>query len=423
MRMCQINVMQNISSQMTIFLTIVALVSGFVYPSLSAYTAVYVAIGAMFAGFVLHGHVSAKMIATPPYMLVFGSFALYMIFEPFRWNGIDNLIILAVFVPVAASVGLAALLHVEPRLNSSFLLGCLCLAGSLGAFFVAVNDIFILNLPRAGGGNNPIHFADLTVTIGFLSIIGIFGIRSPWRFIFFVGPILASASAMLSGTRGVVMTIIVLSVILTLTFSIWQRSIRPVLVVSAVLLVIIVSAIAVKPQVIARAQDGWQQSIVTAHHLLFDKDTGEKPDGVDNSTDYRISMMRSAWSAFLDSPIFGHGAGQIIPATRPYYPERNSGIGAHLHSDIADFMVAGGIVGLLSYLALLAAPFATIWMAQNTAQQRMLFVGAVVLSGTYFCNGLTNAVFGLLPQSTLFGMALASLVVLAQNNTNSIELT
>lgn len=405
--------MQNTSSQVSLFLAITALVSGLIYPPMAAYLAVYVTLGAMLIAVGLHWHEIGHVISKPPYVLVVGASVLYLLTEPFRWQGPDDLVILAVFFPTVVGVGLATLLRTKAAFTTPLMLGSLCLVGAASGCVVALNDIFVLGLDRAGGGNNPIHFAGLTVTLGFMSLVGSFGTKSIWRFVFLAGPVLAAIAVLLSGTRGAVMTILLVTTMLAVAFCFWQRSVKPILLAATILVVVSAVGFVLEPNLAARAEKGFSQSIAAAQALLFATDAGEIPAGVDLSTDVRIAMIRSAWQAFLEAPFFGHGAGQIITATRPYYPERYSFIDAHLHSDMADLMVAGGIVGILSYLALLLAPIATFWMTRDKQSQKVLVVGAICLSGTFFGTGMTNAVFGVLPQSTLFGVLLAWLVAFA----------
>jgi O-antigen ligase len=348
--LCQISRMQSLPSQTVLFLAAITLVAGLIFPPMSAYTAVYVTLAALVCGIILCWRDIAHLLAMRSFMVVLYGFVLYLLTEPFRWHGPDDLLILAVFLPVLLAGGLVLLLCAEPRLATPFILAALCLTGALGAFFVALNDVLVLNIGRAGGGNNPIHFADLTVTLGFMVLIGLFVTKSAWRFVFLAGPLLAVAVALLSGTRGAVMTILLVSMLLVVVFSIWQRSVRPALFVLATFVIIGAAGFALRPDTITRAEDGLRQSIAATNILLFDQENGEAPVGIDASTDVRVIMIRSAWQAFLDAPVFGHGAGQIIDATRPYFPERHKDIGAHLHADWADFLVAGGLVGFGAYL-------------------------------------------------------------------------
>ena len=41
-------------------------------------------------------------------------------------------------------------------------------------------------------------------------------------------------------------------------------------------------------------------------------------------------------------------------------------------------------------------------------------MGAVVLAGSYFTLGLTNALFGILPQTVLFGVLLAAIIAMGR---------
>ena len=139
--------------------------------------------------------------------------------------------------------------------------------------------------------------------------------------------------------------------------------------------------------------------------------TGSTTDGAIGE---RLYMYLSAWNALLASPWHGYGmidfttsAAQFAPPGPGYPPS------SHLHNDIADFAVIGGMLGLLSYVLLLVAPLAGGLATRGRNRPAAIYLGAVAGVG-YFSMGLTNAMFGILTQTVVYGVILALIAALAQ---------
>ena len=99
----------------------------------------------------------------------------------------------------------------------------------------------------------------------------------------------------------------------------------------------------------------------------------------------------------------------VAPYMPPQYDYAPSG---HLHNDIADFAVIGGALGLACYGLLLAAPVAGGLSARGPNRAMILYLGVVTSLG-YFTMGLTNAMFGILTQTVLYGVILSLMATLA----------
>ncbi|UXN74144.1 hypothetical protein N8D56_02340 [Devosia sp. A8/3-2] len=84
----------------------------------------------------------------------------------------------------------------------------------------------------------------------------------------------------------------------------------------------------------------------------------------------------------------------------------------HLHNDIADFAVAGGLFGLLAYGLFLFAPVVGALGAHGPLRIPLLYLGGVTTVG-YFSMGMTNAVIGLRWQDIVLASVLALIVTLS----------
>jgi O-antigen ligase len=113
----------------------------------------------------------------------------------------------------------------------------------------------------------------------------------------------------------------------------------------------------------------------------------------DNSVRIRIELYDGAWRAFLQSPLIGHGWRHMMPSVIALIPEADrayvSGL-PHLHNDVLNFMVFGGLVGLALYVTLLALPLVLALRSPADSQKRQRVMGVIVLVASYISMGLTD---------------------------------
>jgi O-antigen ligase len=74
----------------------------------------------------------------------------------------------------------------------------------------------------------------------------------------------------------------------------------------------------------------------------------------------------------------------------------------HLHADILDIGVSGGLVGLLAYGLILLAPLLGAIRSMRDSQYAARLTGAIVLSVGYFSCGLSYIMFGYEFHTTLY---------------------
>lgn len=401
-----------------LILLCLALVSGMVFPAIASYTAVYPTLGALIVGGMVCWPQTAQTLRTGPYVALGLAFLLLAITLPFVWHQPADVLVLVVLLPIPLGAAFVALAEKEPRLVTPATIGGFCLIGALAAVIAALNDVFVLGIERAGAGNNPIHFAGLAVTLGAVSLIGICGGRSPWRILFLFGPVLGLVAALLSGSRGPTLSAVVLLALQLPLLMIWFRRLWIVWLATLGLAALAVAAIFwTDPSIGTRAVNAITASTHAIVALYENSDPNTLPPGVDDSTNQRLAFIRSGWSAFLQSPIYGHGATQLIAAPEAFFPERYKDLlGAHLHFDLGDFAVVAGTLGVLAYLAVLLAPFLAFRNVYDRDVRRAIFIGATGLSGAFLTLGLTNAVVGVLPQTALYGLLLGALSALGRNN-------
>jgi len=89
-------------------------------------------------------------------------------------------------------------------------------------------------------------------------------------------------------------------------------------------------------------------------------------EGGDSSFSVRIHMLKLGWSAFLDSPIWGHGYDMARVVT---------GTGLYTHNNVLELAVNGGILLLASYYAM----YVWIFLRLRTLSRSINFPGTGIL--------------------------------------------
>jgi O-antigen ligase len=278
----------------------------------------------------------------------------------------------------------------------------LALAGSVIAFGVALYQVFVLQSSRADGwGTDPIWSAQAALVLGFLAGLGAGFGTSKWRMLYLLGPVLGICVCLLSGSRGTLLAIPVLLVVVLMFSTRWWWLILggAVVIVAAVWL----GLGALWPAGFVR--------INTTATLLQDIITGHTIAEVSGGT--RQAFYHASYGAFLHSPWIGYGWAAKMQAIVPYLAGDGAGLVAphlHLHSDLLDFGVSGGLVGLIAYGLILVAPIVAALRGPRDGQFRLRLAGTAILAAGYLVCGLTYLMFGYEFHSTLY-VCLAAILI------------
>lgn len=285
------------------------------------------------------------------------------------------------------------------------------LAGAFIAGVIGIIGHHVLGIARVGMHVvNPIHFGNIAVFLGFLSAIGLFSAKkSGW--VFLSGPVLGFIAAIYSGSRGPILTGTILCV-LFFCFSIARLgNNRRALALSSLMfaaagigLVVLVSALGNSRVNGIHAQLGG----------LFLSGTI-----ADWSTNLRLNMYTGGIMAFMDSPLVGHGWGNLLSAIEPHLPPPEwtqvKGF-THLHNDIIDFAVGAGVLGVLAYIIIIISPIIAALIAPFSTDFIARLYGISVLSVGFAISGLTNLLLGNGLQTTLFCFMAVFIIGLRDGN-------
>lgn len=389
-----------------------AVTVGLVLPTVLPEAANVTILALMVAGLltILFDPASRFALRQPAPLLMLGAGGLLLLALLPTARSADHILAILILAPIWFCAALVALIAPLGDRLTLTVIGLLSLLGTAGAAAVAGYDVHVLGQTRGGFTvNNPIHLADLAVTLGFAALIGLYG-TARWRWLFLLGPILALATILWSGSRGPLLAFVLLVLVAAplLLFTLWKRGRWVPLLTAAVAIAALVASPFVELQVGSRT--------FSVARIVQDV-TGA--GAADNSTLERTFMLQSAWGAFLASPIYGHGlvdytakAAQFSPPGNPFAPS------GHLHNDIADFAVIGGTLGLVSYAIILLAPLVGAFRAPRHRRPPLLFL-ATTLSVGYFAMGLTNAMIGILTQTVLYAVLVAILTHFARHPTET----
>ena len=280
------------------------------------------------------------------------------------------------------------------------------LAGAAAGAAIAVFGAVVLKLDRGGMlVNNPIHLSDLSLMLGFVAMVGVLEPR-PVRFVFLLGPVLALIAVWFTGSRGPLVAFVPMLIVSAAILAYVTLPRRAALMaIAGVVAVITLGAAAVIGLGLGGRLGGLGEAVmaVLAGEATTDGAIGE-----------RLYMYLTAWNAFWASPWYGYGmidytihAAQYAPPGPGYPPS------SHLHSDLADFAVIGGLLGLVSYALLLAAPLAGALAITGRNRHAAIYLAGIASVG-YLGMGLTNAMFGILTQTVVYGVILSLIAALAQ---------
>jgi len=225
-----------------------------------------------------------------------------------------------------------------------------------------------------------------------MALVGVIACQSARRYLYFLGPVFALGAASLSGSRGPLAGVLTMTGIGAFLLLVWLwRNARFRIFLLSMLTIAVVGAVFWASHSTARVA-GIFDSAMNIFRI-----TGG-PD------DIRAALYVSAVETFKSSPIFGVGLGQIMNEAESMFPGLVIGRDLeNLHADWANFAAMSGGLGLLAWVLLLAAPLLLL-LDPRARQDQPIVLGAILLVAGQFVLGISNATFGVLPQTTIYAV-------------------
>lgn len=308
-----------------------------------------------------------------------------------------NFTMLLMFGPIALHLsryaGSASVTRVGRLAFVGVLLGLLSILAYMMAFGVARPSGLLVG---------PIVLSNALLALGFIALGAALRDSSRWTAAYVLAPLIAIAAVAITGSRGPLIAVPLL-VLVSLWFF-WRyrfgASRR-----AAWLSLLAIGVAAILAFLLLHGRSATLFEIVKD---LFEGDTV-----TDQTTRIRFVLYQAGWKAFLQSPWIGHGWGNMMDSVKPFLSAENRIDGAlpHLHNDVLNFAVAGGVVGIGAYFAILSTPLVSAILSVEDSFKPFRLFAATVLVIVYFCGGLTDLTFGFEYHTYLFVML--SAIILA----------
>ncbi|WMT89074.1 O-antigen ligase family protein [Pelagibacterium sp. H642] len=320
------------------------------------------------------------------YLCAFLFMLVAFIFAAGGWEHFENV---GNFLPYLLFIPTIGLLDRSARPNNTLIVATLALVGAIIALGTAVYDVHILGIRRVVGLFNTTNpFAMASVMLGFLSLMGFWAIKGWRRFIFFVGPLVATYAVILAGTRAAILIIMALCVLFAIFVGV-KLSNRGRLILAGA--AVLAGSVGVAGVIALGADTRAFQAIESIYLFLTEG------QAIDRSVAIRLELYRGGILAFFDAPIFGHGWRHHVQAARPYMMDpsiaEHVARWSHLHNDYINFAALAGIFGLASYFIYLLVPIVATWRSERDSQHHARLYGGFVVSACYAIYGIFGSAF------------------------------
>jgi len=281
---------------------------------------------------------------------------------------------------------------------------------SLLSGVLALIDFIVFNQLRANvfGMFNPIFFANHSLLFSYLAFLGFYWFRvnrlPQLSWLCLIGGISAIVAMLLTGSRGALVALPALT-LLTLIYLFREKKFW---FISSFLSILIIVAAMV-----------WQsQSLNLKNRLdLIPAEINAYINQGNSSTSVgiRLYIWETAWYAFLEKPIIGHGPGKFKGLTyqsmlRDNY-EVETNIYGHAHNEYLHTLATKGLVGLLMLLSIFIVPL----LAAIRLYRQHEAIYAFALAGTtlsFACFALTDMVLMKGSGATLYTFLVATFMSL-----------
>lgn len=264
--------------------------------------------------------------------------------------------------------------------SATLVVSTLALIGVAMVFCDALLDIFVAGMERVGAPNRAATNATL---LGFTALLGLAAPGGRWRVIFVAGPVLAVATELLAGSRGVILVLPPL-IVVTIWFLLPRRRLLAAGLAVAALIASVVVA-------------GQFTDLRSLSFIRIIEDIVTSGQTADPNASVRLLLWRAGWQAFLEAPLVGHGWARLMPAALAHVPAGAVGAVAtlpQLHNDIVNFAVTGGVVGVAVYFLIVATPLLAARRSPRDSQYRVRVFGTAMVCCIYLFQGLTDLTVG-----------------------------
>lgn len=278
--------------------------------------------------------------------------------------------------------------------------------GALGAGAVAAYQVTLGDMNRAIGANNAIHFGNISLILGFMSLLAIEQLPPLVRMLAPIAATMGVLASLLSGTRG---SWLAIPVLLFIVLWHYRRSFggRAAFATGAILLSLPILAYYLPAT-------GVHDRIHHAEHELVEYYASEKRD---SSIGIRLEMWKAAATVVMSHPFTGVGLGRYEEAVQPLVDQ---GVVTSeilrfqdAHSEYWSTLLTRGIPGFVILLTLLLYPLSLLRRGYQSGSAASAISGAGLIAvGGYIVHGVHNNVFERGLSLSFFAFVIGGLVAL-----------
>jgi len=251
---------------------------------------------------------------------------------------------------------------------------------------IIVTVQFLLGSTRPSGMINANIFGDIAVAMLFLSVIQVFSEKPKEQIITFVTVIAGIVAVFLSGSRGSWLSFIILSIVfIALIYKPFLSGYKKRQLFIVIFFSVLFSFIGTQTDAGKKITDA-----------IVNIQSWDGGDQTYTSSGIRMEMWESSLEAAKQSPWFGYGYRNSNIEVSKYVDSHNQTVAAftHLHNEYLTNLLAGGIFGLLSMLALIFVPmFVFVQKLKNKETYYYASMG-ILLCTAYATFGFTHIAFG-----------------------------
>jgi len=245
---------------------------------------------------------------------------------------------------------------------------------------------FLLGSTRPSGMINANIFGDIAVAMLFLSVVQVFNEKPREQIITFIAVLAGITAIFLSGSRGSWLSFIILSIVfITLIYKPFLSSNKKRQLFIALFFSVLFGFIG--------TQTDAGKKVIDAVVNIQNWGNG---DQTYTSSGIRMEMWESSLEVSKQSPWFGYGYRNSNIEVSKYVDSHSETVAAftHLHNEYLTNLLAGGVFGLLSMLALIFVPMIIFYKKLKNKEVYHYALMGVLLCTGYATFGFTHIAFG-----------------------------
>jgi O-antigen ligase len=277
----------------------------------------------------------------------------------------------------------------------------LSLCGVAVAFVLGLFEDLAYHPERVGYlRSDPIRYADTSVILGFLALVGVVAQPGRRRWLYLLGPLLGLAATLMSGSRSALLAFPLMLIVAT------------VLLVERRRLAVAIGAAAIVLLGAGLGLANWLNFSRSLTLFGIAKNMLVGSAVSDEAARQRLAVYHAGLDAYWRSPLLGWGWRRKMEVIAQYLGPNDKRLALlpHLHDELLNFGVGMGVLGVAGYLLLIALPLIACLRSPRDSQYRVRLYGSGLLIASYITLGIADVMIGFELHTALY-VALSALLL------------